>query len=328
MATTDETFSFPRAYIIFPASPLTHRRSYARPRPPSSTPQPQLPVELLDKILEEVCTDADVKEGRRTWSAFCLGSRTFASVARRKLYREVVLEFYGFGDVPFQLIRESTRLFLVITSAPHLASLVSSLRLNGDFYGDLTAAETALPTLLRTCANIRRLPMDVSNGFKGDGDQVRRIEGMVAGLGGRLKHLKIHRPSSDPAGLDALLLPLTHLKCLKLELFLAILWEEEPPMGLNTSFHAPAFQLQHFSFRSAMELELLDRLLQSSHPTLKFLSFLWVPPAQTFYISPFAALRTLELVSSDHLRDARAIRLAFNLSGAASVCWGSASLAT
>ncbi|ORY61925.1 hypothetical protein BCR35DRAFT_195616 [Leucosporidium creatinivorum] len=280
-------------------------------------PQPQLPLELLGKILEDACTAVDVREGRQICLAFCLVSKTFAAVARRKLYREVALDFSDGGDlVPFQLVARSERVFLSITSSPHLASLVSSLRLRGSSFGSLTAVEVALAALLEACANIRMLTMEATNPFQGGSAEALNIERMVAGLGSRLKSLEISRPSSDEAGLNALLQPLTCLEYLKLGHHWNLWFDGAVP--LDASFQAPSFRLQHFSSPSPVEPKLLDILIQSSHPTLESLAFHWVQFEQDHDFSPFVALRTLELTNLEDLRHAHAIRLLLQSVGSCS----------
>ncbi|ORY38510.1 hypothetical protein BCR35DRAFT_356512 [Leucosporidium creatinivorum] len=271
-------------------------------------PQPQLPLELLETIFEDACTAVDVKEGQQTCLAFCLFSKTFASVARRKLYREVALDFVdSIFTKSTHLDKASECLFLTVTSSPHLASLVSSLCLEGESYGGLTPVESAFAALLETCTNIRVLTMRTSDPFQGGYGDALRIERLVAGLGARLESLEINCPSSNEPGLDTLLQPLTGLKYLKLNHHWEVCFEGAVP--LDAGFQAPSFQLQHFSSPSPTEFNLLDMLLQSSYPTLECLTFRWVQPEQNYDFSPFVALRNLELTDLEDLRDPRAIRL-------------------
>lgn len=139
-------------------------------------PVPEIPHDVIELILDEVCRDEDPKSAMlgyslpssraiRTLGACCGISRSFLAPARERLYRNLVLTMRVQEEyITLELAREQTELLCSLAVSPLLATLPRTIIFSSSFEGwheesifNSEAPYDVMNNALRLCPNISSL---------------------------------------------------------------------------------------------------------------------------------------------------------------------------
>ncbi|ORY72232.1 hypothetical protein BCR35DRAFT_354469 [Leucosporidium creatinivorum] len=262
-------------------------------------PMPTLPPEIISLILAHVHGfDVSPEKSDKRLARCCRVSKAFLTLARAELYRQLYLHYNSrnlLDGTPFN--SPSARILRTLASHPQISALVRSLTV------DVTGsegyyAEAVIQTLLGACTGMVQLSFRLPDS---EGRMPESVKGRLLGVASRLVKLVVYGSqwAQDFAQILSEFASLRHLHLY--------------PLAFDTLPSAPSFQLVKFggSIRARQQnIGTLHHLLSSSHNSLVELYVRTtgiLAGKEALDLSPFIALRRLEVYTSCDVHDVRSL---------------------
>lgn len=255
-------------------------------------PHPCLPPELFGVIIERIGQSEG--DGRiKSLAVCCLADRTILSFAREHLYRDVSLLVHDSCDLRHchhsnsdsesgHSFPTSRRLIDTLTSAPHLAILVKSLKITATRGTSAPALQVAVKLAIQACAETEQLSLDLDDVRPASG----WLERAVTRFRGNLVSLRVEGKYHWTPELFRLMLErqdfLRHLRL-------------DPLDGINVLPTPAPIELETFTVSDYLDVTFLDHLIRRSRRSLKNLRLVGFGAAQSFDFSSYTALVSISI---------------------------------